>query len=145
LALAYEADLESVILLKNEDDILPLDVSGKTIALIGPLMRDAAPQDYQEVFGKDVNIISELALQLTDEHKNRPNMTPLNDSTNAAGIVRALAAAKKSDVVVMFLGGDEHTAREAYFNCCYGDRYSLEPVGLQDELLRSLQPETHQF
>jgi len=67
LALAYEADLESVILLKNEDDILPLDVSGKTISLIGPLMRDAAQQDYQEVFGKDVNIISEVALQLTDE------------------------------------------------------------------------------
>ena len=138
LALAYEADLESVILLKNEDEILPLDVSGKTIALIGPLMRDAAPQDYQEVFAKDVNIISEVALQLTDEHKNRPNMTPLNDSANAAGIERALAAAKKSDVVVMFLGGDEHTAREAYFNCCYGDRYSLEPVGLQDELLREV-------
>lgn len=138
LALAYEADLESVILLKNEDDILPLDVSGKTISLIGPLMRDAAQQDYQEVFGKDVNIISEVALQLTDEHKNRPNMTPLNDSANAAGIERALAAAKKSDVVVMFLGGDEHTAREAYFNCCYGDRYSLEPVGLQDELLRQV-------
>ena len=138
LALAYKADLESVILLKNENDILPLDVSGKTIALIGPLMRDAAPQDYQEVFAKDVNIISEVALQLTDEHKNRPNMTPLNDSANAAGIERALAAAKKSDVVVMFLGGDEHTAREAYFNCCYGDRYSLEPVGLQDELLREV-------
>ena len=138
LELAYRADLESVILLKNENDILPLEVSGKTIALIGPLMRDKAPQDYQAVFGEDVNIISEVALQLTDEHKDRPNMTPLDDSANEAGMKRALAAAANSDVVVMFLGGDEHTAKEAYFNCCYGDRYSLEPVGLQDELLRQV-------
>jgi beta-glucosidase len=138
LELAYKADLESVILLKNENNILPLDVSGKKISLIGPLMRERAPQDYQQVFGSDVSIISEPALRLTDEHRHKPNATPLNDPDNRAGMIRALEAAKKSDVVVMFLGGDEHTAKEAYFKCCYGDRYSLEPAGLQDELLRQV-------
>ncbi|WP_371397562.1 glycoside hydrolase family 3 N-terminal domain-containing protein [Fretibacter rubidus] len=138
LALAYEADLDSVILLKNRNNTLPLEVSGKTVALIGPLLRETAHKDYQEVFGTKVNIISERALHLTDEHSHKPNMKPLDDPKNKAGFARALDAARRSDVIVMFLGGDEHTAKEAFFNCCYGDRYSLEPVGLQDELLRQV-------
>jgi beta-glucosidase len=138
LELAYQADLESIILLKNEKNTLPLDVSGKRIALIGPLLRDNALQDYQEVFGENVRLISEQALRLTDEHRKKPNAISLDDAGNKAGIRRAIEAAEKSDIVVMLLGGDAHTAREAYFNCCYGDRYSLEPVGLQDELLRQV-------
>jgi beta-glucosidase len=138
IELAYQADLESIILLKNEKNTLPLDVSGKRIALIGPLLRDNALQDYQEVFGENVKLISEQALRLTDEHRKKPNAISLDDAGNKAGIRRAIEAAEKSDIVVMLLGGDAHTAREAYFNCCYGDRYSLEPVGLQDELLRQV-------
>jgi beta-glucosidase len=138
IELAYQADLESIILLKNEKNTLPLDVSGKRIALIGPLLQDNALQDYQEVFGENVRLISEQALRLTDEHRKKPNAISLDDAGNKAGIRRAIEAAEKSDIVVMFLGGDAHTAREAYFNCCYGDRYSLEPVGLQDELLRQV-------
>jgi beta-glucosidase len=138
IELAYQADLESIILLKNEKNTLPLDVSGKRIALIGPLLRDNALQDYQEVFGENVRLISEQALRLTDEHRKKPNAISLDDAGNKAGIRRAIEAAEKSDIVVMLLGGDAHTAREAYFNCCYGDRYSLEPVGLQDELLRQV-------
>ena len=138
IELAYQADLESIILLKNEKNTLPLDVSGKRIALIGPLLQDNALQDYQEVFGENVRLISEQALRLTDEHRKKPNAISLDDAGNKAGIRRAIEAAEKSDIVVMLLGGDAHTAREAYFNCCYGDRYSLEPVGLQDELLRQV-------
>lgn len=137
LALAYEADLESVILLENKNGALPMDASGKTVALIGPLLGAHTARDYKAVLG-DVNIIEERALKLTDEHKHRPSMIAADDVDNSAGFARALAAAEKSDAVIMFLGGDEHTAKEAYFNCCYGDRFSLEPVGRQDELLREV-------
>jgi beta-glucosidase len=33
------------------------------------------------------------------------------------------------------LGGDEFTAKEAFFNNALGDRATIEPVGMQDELL----------
>jgi len=36
---------------------------------------------------------------------------------------------------VLFLGGDEFTSKEAYFNGTYGDRDSIDPVGPQDELI----------
>ena len=138
LELAYQADLESLILLKNESGRLPLDPVGKAVALIGPLLGENTHEDFESVFGADVEIISERGFSLTDEHKHRPNLIPVDDNTNVRGYNRALEAAENSDVVIMFLGGDEHTAKEAFFNCCYGDRFSLEPVGLQDELLRQV-------
>jgi beta-glucosidase len=136
LGLAYQADLESLILLKNESETLPLATEGKTIALIGPLLGEKTDERFQAIFSPDATILSERGFVLTDADKKRPSLIPLDDNNNLEGFNRALQAAQKSDVVIMFLGGDQHTAREAYFNCCYGDRYSLEPVGLQDELLR---------
>lgn len=138
LDLAYRADLESLILLKNEDNILPLEGGNKTFALIGPLLTETAAAEFETALGPDATILSERGLTLTDEHRHKPNALPQDDADNAAGFKRALAAAQESDVVIMFLGGDEHTAKEAYFNCCYGDRYSLEPIGRQDELLRQV-------
>jgi beta-glucosidase len=44
LAVARKMAQESMVLLKNEKDLLPLDKSTKTIALIGPLVNDQADQ-----------------------------------------------------------------------------------------------------
>jgi len=138
LALAYQADLESLILLKNESQTLPLDTRGKTVALIGPLLGPNTHKTFQSAFSSDTDFISEKGFVLTDADKKRPSLIPPDDKANLEGFNLALQAAKKSDAVIMFLGGDEHTAREAYFNCCYGDRYNLQPVGLQDELIRQV-------
>lgn len=138
LELAYQADLESLILLKNKAQTLPLNSKGKTVALIGPLLGDTTQKSFQQVFASGTKFVSEKGFSLTDEAKDKPKIIPLNDQNNAAGFKRALQTAKQSDVVILFLGGDSNTAKEAYFNCCFGDRYNLEPVGLQDELMREV-------
>lgn len=138
LDLAYRADLESLILLKNENETLPLKAEGKSIALIGPLLNEKTEDEFKRVFGPSSQIASEKGFNLTDEHADKPNAIPLDDADNLKGFERALKLAENSDVVIMFLGGDEHTAKEAYFNCCFGDRFSLEPLGLQDELVRQV-------
>ena len=46
--------------------------------------------------------------------------------------------AQASDAVVLFLGGDEFTSKEAFFNNALGDRATIDPVGAQDELLTKI-------
>ena len=46
--------------------------------------------------------------------------------------------AKSSDIAIVFVGGDEHTSKEAFFNNALGDRASIDPVGSQDELLEKI-------
>jgi beta-glucosidase len=41
-------------------------------------------------------------------------------------------------VIILFLGGDQFTSKEAFFGSALGDRESIDPVGLQDELLLEL-------
>jgi len=62
-------------------------------------------------------------------------VTPEED---APLIQAAVALAEKSDVVIAFLGGNEYTAKEAYFNSGIGDRDSIDPVGQQNELMQAL-------
>jgi beta-glucosidase len=133
LALAREADLESIILLKNRNATLPLQKSGsKKIALLGPLLNKDTREDFAAVAGNSVSIYANQGFKLTDENRGVPKLldTPL------AIIDNMVDAARKADVVVLFLGGDAFTAKEAFFNNALGDRDSIDPVGKQDELLR---------
>ncbi|MCF8362274.1 MAG: glycoside hydrolase family 3 C-terminal domain-containing protein [Prolixibacteraceae bacterium] len=43
-----------------------------------------------------------------------------------------------ANTILLFAGGDEFTAKEAYFNNAIGDRDCIDPVGLQDELIIEL-------
>ena len=53
-------------------------------------------------------------------------------------IREAVEVARHSDVIVLALGGNEQTSREAWSFTHLGDRSSLELVGLQDELTDAL-------
>lgn len=134
LALAEEADLESIILLKNEANTLPLAKKSQKIALLGPLLNDETQKAFELVAGEKIQFIADSGFELTDKNKGVPNLLP----TDEKALERLTNLAKDSDVAILFLGGDEFTAKEAYFNNALGDRATIEPVGPQDELLKRI-------
>lgn len=133
--LAKEADLESVILLKNENNTLPLN-KRKTIkvALLGPLLKENTKTMFESVVGKNVQFIAEKGFNLTNQIKGAPSLLERDPKS----ILRLVNIAKRADVTVLFLGGDEFTSKEAFFTNAIGDRATIDPVGPQDELLEKI-------
>lgn len=131
LSLAQEADLESIILLKNEANTLPLQKNTQKIALLGPLLNKSTKAAFESVVGSNVKFIADRGFELTDQNKGVPQLLETSDST----IDKMVGMAKEADVTILFLGGDEFTSKEAFFNNALGDRATIDPVGVQDELL----------
>ncbi|CAH8281486.1 beta-glucosidase [Mariniflexile fucanivorans] len=135
--LAYEADEESIILLKNENSILPLDRNKKiTIALVGPVLNSDAKSSFETVAGANINFVDDKGFKLTNGDATTPLLTP--ESETLKGIKQIVDKAKSSDLVVLFVGDDKYTSKEAYFSGGLGDRDNIDPVGQQDELLLEL-------
>ncbi len=132
LELARQADLESIILLKNENNTLPLTKENKKIALLGPLVNEETKAAFEATAGDKISFVAEKGFKLTDGDKGAPSLLP----TDAKTIQELVDAANMSDMTILFLGGDEFTAKEAYFNNAVGDRATIEPVGAQDELVK---------
>lgn len=132
LALAKEADEESIVLLKNDNDALPISKSGaKKVALLGPILRETTLEQFKRV-APGVDFVAEQGFKLTDEQQAVPEV----NKHTAAGLDKLVDIARTADVNVLFLGGDEYTAKEGFFNNALGDRASIDPVGPQDELIR---------
>jgi beta-glucosidase len=154
IALAREAAGKAIVLLKNDHGLLPLD-SGRIhrIAVLGTHARDTPIGGYSDVPGHVVSVLEGLedagrgkfavdyseGVRLTqtrcwscDEVKLVPA------SVNRKLIAAAVQTAKKADVVVMVLGGNEQTSREAWAETHLGDRSSLDLVGQQDDLAKAI-------
>jgi beta-glucosidase len=134
LALAQEADLESIILLKNEANTLPLKKEKQQIALLGPILNETTKAAFESVTGDQVTFVAAQGFELTDKNKGVPKLLP----TSSEEINKLVDIAQASDAVVLFLGGDEFTSKEAFFNNALGDRATIDPVGAQDELLTKI-------
>lgn len=138
IALAHEVDLESITLLKNNRGILPVDQTPKpTIALVGPLLGENTKTFFEEVAGDRAVFTAEKGFSLTNETGGSPDLS--DPKENMEGIKKIKNVAARSDVVLLFVGGDEFTAKEAFFfNNALGDRDNIEPVGEQNELMLEL-------
>ncbi len=134
LALAQEADLESIILLKNKGNTLPIQRTNKKIALLGPLLNEGTKAAFESVAGADISFVADKGFELTDGNKGVPNLLTTDQQT----LQRLTDIAQEADITVLFLGGDEFTSKEAFFNGALGDRATIEPVGAQDELVRRI-------
>ncbi|RED47820.1 glycoside hydrolase family 3 N-terminal domain-containing protein [Seonamhaeicola aphaedonensis] len=134
LSLAKEMDEESMILLKNENQILPLNKKeSRKIALIGPLLGEDTKEAFESVAGDKVSFVAEKGYELTNRNSKHPELTPRND----AALDKMVELAKDADVSILFVGGDRFTAQEAtFFKWVIGDRATIEPVGVQDELIQ---------
>lgn len=137
LAKAKEAVEQSAILLKNDKETLPLNEKVRTIAIVGP-MADA-PHDQlgtwsfdgekaqtrtplkalQEMYGDKVQFVYEQGLAYSRDKQT-------------AGIAKAVAAAKRADVVLAFVGEEAILSGEAH------SLADLNLQGAQSELIAAL-------
>lgn len=148
ITLAKKADEESIILLKNSNSLLPLNKDVKTVALVGPTVNRETKEAFEEIVKGGVEFIAEPGFTLTNQagsvgvdgdgsgEVKEVNITP--DDVCRRGIQRILNVAHQADVIILFVGGDSFTSREAFFNNALGDRSDLELVGLQNELINEV-------
>lgn len=135
LDMALKTDLESIILLKNEGQTLPLKPGKKQrIAVIGPLADKQQVEWIQQAAGKEAVVEYARGCGIT-KGKNGKLFTVEEDMPD---IQQAVNLAGDSDIVLAFLGDDENTAKEAFFKSGVGDCDNLDPVGQQNLLLQKI-------
>ena len=137
LKVAKQAAVESAILLKNDKEVLPLQESLKTVAVVGPMAN--APYEQlgtwifdgekahtqtplnaiKEMVGDKVQVIYEPGLAYSREK-------------NPAGVAKAAAAAARADVILAFVGEEAILSGEAH---CLAD---LNLQGDQSALITAL-------
>jgi beta-glucosidase len=155
-AVAAEAARKAIVLLKNEKNILPLDRNKlKSLAVIGPNAARAHLGGYTDPnpprtvsvldgirnkVGSSVRVNYAEGVKITKEGGNwfGDTATLSDEATDRKLIAEATAAAKASDAVVLVIGGNEDTNKEAWADNHLGDRDSLELVGRQNDLVKAV-------
>lgn len=157
-ALALEAAEKEIVLLKNEGNLLPLDLEKlKTIAVIGPDAADVHLGGYardpghgvsvldgiRARAGSGVNVLYAEGCKITAGKQGwsgwYENNSQLADpATQQESIRQAVAIARKSQVAILVVGETEATNREAWSENHLGDRDSLDLLGAQNQLVQSV-------
>ena len=116
-ALAREAGRKSIVLLKNEGEILPLPRSGKKIALIGPFAAGAhdlvGPWVVYGDDSKSVDLASGIRSALGGSQNLAVAQGSGVEEPIAQGINLAVAAAREADVIILAIGEDANMSGEA--------------------------------
>lgn len=116
LALAREAAVRSVVLLRNEGGILPLK-PGARVALIGPLGDDDAHIDGPWApwarKGEGVTLAQALRRELGPDRLTVIKGSDI-DAPIVGGIDAAVAAARASDIVLLAVGEGQDMSGEAH-------------------------------
>lgn len=151
-ALALKAARQSMVLLKNDGGLLPLDRKKyKRIAIIGPNADKCILGGYSQTPRttvsplaalkekyRDVEIVYAEGVKLTTAGENfRPTKFAPHDE-NVKLISEAVTAAKTADAIVLMVGGNDVISREAVGAFSPGDLANLELLGDQNELIDSL-------
>jgi beta-glucosidase len=117
LALARDAARQSIVMLKNEGDLLPLPRSGKRIALIGPFAEGKLDLlGPWSIFGRAADCI-DLATGVRAAVEDASQVTVkqgcLIEKPLRGGIDAAVAAARAADIVVLAIGEGQSMSGEA--------------------------------
>ena len=116
-ALAREAAQRSMVLLKNDGDVLPLPKSGKKIALVGPFAEDCDNlEGCWSLFG-DKHIQVNLADGLRAAMEDGGDLLVVPgcgfEEVIDGGFEAAVAAANQADVVLLAVGEPQNYSGEA--------------------------------
>ena len=153
--LALRAAHEAITLLKNQNNLLPLDLSKtKRIAVIGPNAADVHLGGYSGEPGRGVSVLQGIkekvgskaevlyaeGCRITESKPdwNSDKVVPADPELDKKRIAEAVATMQKADVGIVVVGENEQTVREAWAETHLGDRDDLNLLGRQDELVRQL-------
>jgi beta-glucosidase len=152
--LALQAARETITLLKNEKRLVPLNPKKiKSIAVIGPNADrellggySGRPKQFTSVLeGIRAKVGGRVEVPYAEGCKitiggswNQDLVTLSNPEEDRKLIQEAVQVARRADVVVLAIGGNEQTSREGWSKNHLGDRTSLELIGRQDELARAV-------
>jgi beta-glucosidase len=152
--LALQAARETITLLKNENNLAPLNPTKlKTIAVIGPNAHRRLLGGYSGVPKHNVTVLDGIKAKVGDRVNvvysegckitvggswNADEVTPSNPVEDRKQIAEAVEVARQADVIVLAIGGNEQTSREAWNLKHMGDRTDLDLVGQQNELVQAM-------
>jgi len=129
---------KSIVLLKNENQLLPLSKQTKTIALIGPFIKAVRdnlgfwsyqyPDDSARIITQYQGIQNKVGSNTTLLYAKG---CEINDSSQA-GFAEAIQIAKQADVVIMSVGEASDWSGEAK------SRSNLHLPGMQEELIKAI-------
>jgi beta-glucosidase len=153
-ALSLRSAHQVITLLKNENNLLPLDQNKKeTLAIIGPnadrvllggysgkpKYNKTVLEGIKEKAGNIKNIVYSEGCKVTIGGSWDDDVVTIADSEeNKKLILEAVEVAKKADKVILVVGDNEQTSREAWNNSHMGDRANLELFGQQNDLVKSI-------
>lgn len=154
IALAREAAVRSMVLLKNQNNLLPLDPAriGRML-VVGTHARDTPIGGYSDVPKHVVSVLEGMqqaaqgrfsvdyaeGVRLTRSRQwaaDKVELVPAAE--NAPLIEEAVRKAAQADTILLVLGQNEQLSREAWADNHLGDRQKLDLIGEQNELARRL-------
>ena len=152
--LALQAARETITLLKNANGLLPLNPSKiETLAVIGPNADrellggySGKPNFYTSLLegirakvGDRVQVPYSEGCKITVGGSwNQDLVTPSQPEDDRRQIQEAVNVAQNADVIVLAIGGNEQTSREAWSRNHMGDRARLGLIGRQQELVTAM-------
>ena len=138
LSAARDIARKSVVLLKNEGQVLPLPRQGKKIALIGPFVK--AVKDHLGFWSMEWPDDSSRIVTLWQGVQNKLGSAAnllyakgcnIND-TDTSGFAAATAVAQQSDIIVLTIGEARDMSGEAK------SRSNLQLPGVQEQLIKAM-------
>ncbi|MEJ5352175.1 MAG: glycoside hydrolase family 3 N-terminal domain-containing protein [Melioribacteraceae bacterium] len=150
--LALQAARETIVLLKNENNILPLK-NVKSIAVVGPNADrvllggyHGTPRFYTSVYqgikekaNNKIEVLYSEGCKITIGGSwNEDEVILPTPEEDELLIKEAVEVAKKSEVIVLAIGGNEQTSREAWSKTHLGDRPNIDLVGRQNKLVEEM-------
>ncbi|MFV8341315.1 glycoside hydrolase family 3 N-terminal domain-containing protein [Flavobacterium sp. XS2P39] len=138
---AREIAAKSIVLLKNEKTILPISKQTKTIAFIGPLVKERKQNmGFWSVELPEVDYDKHVISQWEGLQNKVGNTATLLyakgceiEGDNKDGFAEAIAVANQSDVVILSIGERRDMSGEAK------SRSTLRLPGVQEELIKAIQ------
>jgi beta-glucosidase len=128
---------KSIVLLKNENNLLPLSKNIKTIAFIGPIAKRVKENlgFWSQEFPDSAYIVSQwqgLKNKLGEETNLLYAQGCDIEDTSRAGFAEAVAIAQQADVVIMSVGERRDMSGEAK------SRSNIHLPGVQEELIKAI-------
>jgi beta-glucosidase len=152
--LALQAARETITLLRNDANVLPLDLARlATIAVIGPNADRSLLGGYSGVPPHDIAVLDGIKARVGGAAEilysegckitiggswTEDAVTPSDPEEDRRQIAEAVRVASRADVIVLAIGGNEQTSREAWSLRHMGDVTNLDLVGRQNELVAAM-------